>query len=412
VAALDDGIAVAFPAGGPYPAWPGNRVVPLIDGVPAFRRIGAAVEGARRSVWVTVAFVDPDRPLPEALGSVFDLLDRAAGRGLDVRVLFWRPSPETAGLGKVFAGTATDRDLLRRRRSGWRARWDRLPGRACHHQKSWLVDAGQPTETAFVGGINLTSGIAGVPGHAGPDQVHDAYVEIAGPAARDVHHNFADRWNRAGEADGAWPEGDDAPLPLPGAPGVARGGALVQIQRTMPGGERTILDQCLLAIAGARRTIYIENQAPPAPPVAAALMAALARGVRVVALVPAAVGRSPLPDHLAALCRHPGFTLAGLAGAAAVHVHAKLMLVDDAWATIGSCNLHLHSLHDNSEMNASFHDPAVVRRLRCDLLAEHLDVDTAGLDDVAALATYRRIAQANRGGCRQGAAVMLWGGAP
>ncbi|WP_123688862.1 phospholipase D-like domain-containing protein [Allostella humosa] len=389
---------------------PGNRLVPLVDGVPAFRRIGAAVEAARHAVWVTVAFVDPHRALPDRLGSVFDLLDRAAARGLDVRVLFWRPNPESAGYGQVFAGTAADRALLADRRSGWRARWDRAPGGACHHQKSWLVDAGQASEIAFVGGINLTAGLAGVPGHAGPDQQHDAYLELAGPSARDVHHNFADRWNRAAsEPDGRWPDGEDPPMALPGAPGPARGDSLAQVQRNLPGAERTILEQYCLAITAAQRTIYIENQALPAAPVAAVLAEALDRGVTVVALVPADTMRTPMPDHLARLFAHPNFTAATLVADAPVHVHAKLMLVDDAWGTIGSCNLHARSLLEHSELNLSFHDPAVVRRLRCDLLAEHLGVDVDALDDRAALALYRRIADANRSGRRQGLAVRLCG---
>jgi phosphatidylserine/phosphatidylglycerophosphate/cardiolipin synthase-like enzyme len=72
------------------------------------------------------------------------------------------------------------------------------------------------------------------------------------------------------------------------------------------------------------------------------------------------------------------------------------MLIDDAWATIGSCNLHAHSLTGHSEMNASIWDPEVTRALRCELLAEHLGRDTAGIDDRAALRLYREIARANR----------------
>lgn len=40
-----------------YPARSGNLLRPLIDGEPAFRRIGEAIDTARRSVWVTVAFM-------------------------------------------------------------------------------------------------------------------------------------------------------------------------------------------------------------------------------------------------------------------------------------------------------------------------------------------------------------------
>jgi phosphatidylserine/phosphatidylglycerophosphate/cardiolipin synthase-like enzyme len=72
------------------------------------------------------------------------------------------------------------------------------------------------------------------------------------------------------------------------------------------------------------------------------------------------------------------------------------MVVDDAWATIGSCNLHAHSLGGNSEMNASIWDAAVARNLRRTLFSQHLGVDTATLDDLAAVRLYGRVAWENR----------------
>jgi phosphatidylserine/phosphatidylglycerophosphate/cardiolipin synthase-like enzyme len=65
-------------------------VRPLVDGEPAFRRIAEAALAARRRVWATIAYVDREARLPDGHGTVFDLLERAAERGLDVRVLFWR----------------------------------------------------------------------------------------------------------------------------------------------------------------------------------------------------------------------------------------------------------------------------------------------------------------------------------
>ena len=105
---------------------------------------------------------------------------------------------------------------------------------------------------------------------------------------------------------------------------------------------------------------------------------------------------------LAALDRYPNFTLAGIAAPdtrglpKSVYVHAKLMLVDGAWATIGSCNLHHNSLYGHSELNASFWAPEIVRGLRRELFAEQFDHDTAHLDDCAALRLYREVAIANR----------------
>jgi cardiolipin synthase len=250
-----------------------------------------------------------------------------------------------------------------------------------------------------------------------------------------VHHNFVQRWNEASERaedDGTWDhDGDDA-LRFPARSSVRRGNSVVQIQRTVhagrysdahaspesepqdiAGGERSIFAQYLQAIGAARRSIYIENQTIPIPGVAAALLQALKRDMEVVMLVPAepegAVRlarqdpeRKPLFDAMAALGHHENFALVGIAGLDAqggrrnIHVHSKIMLVDDAWATIGSCNLHTYSLFGNTEMNASIWDPQVVHALRCELLAEHLDQDTAGIDDRAALRRYREIARENR----------------
>ena len=47
-------------------------------------------------------------------------------------------------------------------------------------------------------------------------------------------------------------------------------------------------------------------------------------------------------------------------------------------------------------MNASFWDAAVARKLRVDLLLEHLGKDTSAQTDREAFARYREIAQANR----------------
>jgi cardiolipin synthase A/B len=427
---------VPFAASGSYPVRAGNAVRPLVGVTPAFRRIDAAVEAARHSVWVTVAFLAPGFRMPDGRGSMFDLPDRAVARGLDVRVIFWRPDPETSGYGPTFAGTEADRDMLRARGARFRARWDRAERGCCQHQNSWLIDAGRGSETAFVGGINLTARSDSVPPDGvGNHQSHDIYVELRGPAASDVHHNFVQRWNEASERaleGGAWGHGGGEVMDFPTHLWAPQGESLVQIQRTVragrysdgrpspegrawdiAGGEQSVFEQYRQAIDAARRSVYIENQAIPVPAVATRIEDALKRGVEVVALLPAdpeayvraARGdaeESALFKQLEGLGRYDNFTLAGMAGRNAqggrsnVYVHGKIMLVDDAWATIGSCNLHANSLYGNTEMNASFWDPTVVRALRCELLAGHLGRDTAPLDDRAALRLYRSIARDNQ----------------
>lgn len=127
---------IPFASACSYPPRVGNAVRPLVDGVPAFRRIAEAVATARHSVWLTVAFYAPDFRMPDGSGSLFDVLDRATARGLDVRVIFWRPNPESSGYGRTFAGTGEERKLLIGRGSRFRIRRDRAHGPYCQHQKT------------------------------------------------------------------------------------------------------------------------------------------------------------------------------------------------------------------------------------------------------------------------------------
>ena len=448
-AGLDSAAHIPAAERAAYPVRDGNRVRPLIDGEPAFRRICEAVEAAQASVWVTVAFLEAGFEMPDGRGSLFDVLDRAVSRGVDVRALFWRVNPESARVEQAtFSGSADQRRMLTDRGSTVRMRWDRAQKGYCQHQKSWVIDAGTPSEVAFVGGINLGPDYVVAPGHritAGERHVHDVYVEVAGPSASDVHHNFVQRWNEASdraEPDGVW--GDDGDLAFPTRLSPPVGESRVQIQRSVRAGlyasgvaavgcepyaiaegELSIAEQYLRAIGAARRSIYIENQTVFDPDVLQALDAALTRGVEVVALTPAeAYGElkaakarpesRPLFELLGALGRHERFALVGIAGADAdglrhdVYVHAKVMLVDDAWMTIGSCNIARRSFFGDIEMNASVWDPQVVRATRCELLLEHLGQDTSALDDREALALYRRIAAENR--ARRDAGQTEWQG--
>jgi cardiolipin synthase len=409
---------IPFVADAPYPSRFENFVRPLIDGVPAFRRICAAIDAAQHSVFVTVAFIHQDFLMPDGRGSFFDVLDAATRRGLDVRVIFWRTEPPTAAYENTcFVGTLAQREMLRVRGSTCGMRWAKAGAAYCHHQKSWIIDAGHPTEVAFVGGMNLNPQYVVHPGHADrPDGAHDVYLEIAGPAATDVYHNFAQRWNEASErhrTDGVWGARGRKDLDVPRAISSPRGASRVQIQRTvLAKSEHTIFTQYTQAIDAAQRTIYIENQAFEDPHILDRLHAAVHRGVQVVALVPAAasaVARHPrrtpeshaiLHQHCA-LGTHDKFTLVGIAtrqvggGRSTINIHAKLMLVDDVFATIGSCNIRTTSFFRQTELNASMYDPQGVQALRCELFDEHLSIDTRRMEDVTALCLYAETARMN-----------------
>ncbi len=70
-----------------------------------------------------------------------------------------------------------------------------------------------------------------------------------------------------------------------------------------------------------------------------------------------------------------------------VYVHAKVCVMDDVWATIGSDNFNRRSWTHDSELSAVVVDPSAddhspyARRLRLTLAAEHLDREVPADDD-------------------------------
>jgi cardiolipin synthase A/B len=423
---------------GSYPTRASNSARLWIDGEPAFRGICEAIDNAQHSVWVTVTFMWPEFRMPNGRGTALDVLAQAAKRGVDVRVIFWRPDDETASWRRnAFWGTKEHFEMLQELESSINIRWDRAQLGFCQHQKTWLIDK----QTAFVGGINLNPHSVASPGHVaspgqnGQSQNHDVYVEFSGPSVTDVQHNFVQRWNEASERhtdDGYW--GDNVNLSFPTQLPAECGNVSIQIQRTIhagryqdgqaavnrhafdiASGEQSNFEQYLLAIRSARRTIYMENQYVEVQEVVEALQEALERGVEVVLLMPAVPVLSPTaydsPEGKAffearsALGNYENFTLAGIAGLGLdgrrtpVYVHSKLMLIDDAWATIGSANLHRYSLFGNAELNAAMYSPEMVKSFRVALFEEHLGLDTSKLDDIAALRQFKQIAQMNHKKC-------------
>jgi len=68
-----------------------------------------------------------------------------------------------------------------------------------------------------------------------------------------------------------------------------------------------------------------------------------------------------------------------------VYVHAKVCVIDDQWASVGSDNFNRRSWTHDSEVSAAVCDPGYARALRLNLAAEHLD-RSGPMDDLHDLA--------------------------
>jgi cardiolipin synthase len=190
-----------------------------------------------------------------------------------------------------------------------------------------------------------------------PDHWRDTDIRVEGPAVSYIQGAFAENWL---EATGIV-LGGEAYFPAP----APKGQVYVQVVRSSPaGGSFAIYTAMLLALSSARRSIYITNPYFVLDDkMAEALLTAHKNGARVVVLVPGVI------DHnLVRQASRAGFGPLLSAGIEiyeyrAALLHAKTMVIDGVWATVGSTNLDNRSFALNDELNTICYNPAIARQL-------------------------------------------------
>jgi cardiolipin synthase len=189
-------------------------------------------------------------------------------------------------------------------------------------------------------------------------QWRDTDMRVEGPVVNQLQGAFAENWL---EATGAALGGPDYfPWPI-----EAKGPVQSQIVRSSPaGGSVAMYTMFLLAMASARRTIYITNPYfVPDDKMIETLLQARHRGVQVVLLLPGAI------DHN--LVRQASRSQLGRLLQAGIQIyeyraallHSKTMVIDSVWATVGSTNLDRRSFELNEELNLVVYDGDIARRL-------------------------------------------------
>jgi cardiolipin synthase len=333
----------------------GNRIRLLASAADYFPRLHAAIAEARHSICLETYILADDatgQALIEALGA-------AARRGVAVHVLVdgFGGGEFARRLVQRFTGLGAQLRIYRPER-WWR------PGRRLFrrlHRKIALVD----DRVAFVGGINIDDSprrdeLTGEP--IGPRL--DFAVECEGPIVAGIAFALRRLWwavavAELGELSGPRPRRGP---PAPSLPGGVRAALVLRdnlrhrhsIERSYLGAIRASRGRILLACA------YFQ----PGQRFRHALLAAARRGVHVTLLLQGRVEYRL--QHYAQRALYGQLLAAGIQ----IHeyrrsyLHAKVAVIDDDWATVGSSNIDPLSLLLAREANVVVRDPAFCAQLR------------------------------------------------
>jgi cardiolipin synthase len=332
----------------------GNHLILLENGSAYFPALISALDSARREIHLESYIFANDAEADRISAALM----RAARRGVETRLLldgygsrgFSGESVkelQAAGVNVLFFRPERSFMPLHRRRLR------RM------HRKLAVIDA----RIGFVGGINLIDDLHGRQ-LAAPRQ--DYAVQVEGPLVADMHSAARQLWqhllwSRLGlrRSEEVWLKPASEPA------GSQRASFLT---RNNVRQRRAIEAAYLRAIRRARREILIANAYfLPGLSFRHALIAAARRGVRVRLIVQ---GRTDHPLYqwaARALYRHFLENGVELYEYHASELHAKVAVIDDTWATVGSSNIDPFSLLLSREANLVVHDRAFAGQLQASL---------------------------------------------
>jgi len=221
------------------------------------------------------------------------------------------------------------------------------------HRKVIVADGA----VGMVGGVGIASEWTG--NAQDPDHWRDTHVRVVGPVVRALQGAFLENWL---EATGELLAGDDH---LPDLEPITDG-APMQVVVSGPGVNHTNTEAMyFLAIASARHTIEMTTAYfAPRPMFVEALQAAAARGVSVEIIVPGphidkqlvrSAGRAVYADLL-----DSGVSIYEYQP---TMLHAKTLVIDGRWCSIGSANFDNRSFALNDEATLCVQSERVAEQL-------------------------------------------------
>jgi cardiolipin synthase len=331
---------------------PHNQITLLQNGEAYFPAIEAALDRAVHEIYLESYIFANDntgRRIAEALR-------RAAFRGVKTHVLidgFGSNSlPKTMVDYLKAAGVMVLK--FRPKISPWTLRRRRLRRL---HRKIVVVDQ----EIAFVGGINIVDDMD-MPGQTSPR--YDYAVSVEGPLVKEIHNSSRRVWSRVAwtRLRPSWGRDNYRQAPSTEPRGRMRSAFLV---RDNIRHRRDIEDAYLQAIDQAQFEIILANAYfLPGLNFRHALLDAAGRGVRVILLLQGRVEYRLL--HYASHALYGSFLDAGME-IYEYHkslMHAKVAVIDEHWATVGSSNLDPFSLLLSLEANVVVDDENFAKKLK------------------------------------------------
>lgn len=356
-----------------------NDVTLLETGQQLFPAMIAAIDAARHDILFETYIFAED----EVARGIEAALIRAAERGLKVRVLVdWFGTGHRACCrrAEAFAKAGVHYRVF----NPWFKR-----GIARTHRKITVVDG----EIAFVGGININDDMRHdyEPYLPLPAPRWDFAVSVRGPLVAQIHFEARAQWMRAGRLDilsriGLYRETRKAP-PTEGAHPMRAAFVVRDNLRN----RRTIQRAYLQAIGQARKSVLLANPYfAPGRKFREALARAARRGVSVTLLIGTgefrmqdAVARSFYPKLLADGIQVVEYRKTQL--------HAKIAVVDDDWATVGSSNCDGLSLFLNQEANIVVKNAAFARAVRAHIERGVADGEIVRMEEFEGMGWMRRM---------------------
>ncbi|WP_036720464.1 cardiolipin synthase [Paenibacillus harenae] len=334
----------------PFPITGRNKTTVLTDGRETFDSILEELQQAKHHIHLDYYTIRDDE-----IGTRFlEVLVRKAREGVVIRVVY-------DGIGSLHLNEAY---IAKLRKAGIQTTCF-LPPRIAffdrrlnfrNHRKIVVVDG----KVGFIGGINIGDEYLGKDPKLG--FWRDTHLKLEGDSVYFLQELFMNDWSFAAK------EKLESAAYMPANPCEYR--ERVQIVPSKPGhNDQKIREVMFAAITAASSRIYITTPYfIPDPSLVMGLRTAALSGVDVRLIIP---GPS---DSKLVLLATLSFIQEMLDAGVKVYryekgfVHAKVMIVDDMLAMIGTANVDMRSLYSNFEINAVLFDEGTIRRLETDFM--------------------------------------------